>query len=160
MIEAVNSLIANAQVVRGTAAQTDPAHAYAANPDKVQETATVVGASAEQSTVGVTETASAGQAPYVSPRVVVDIRYKKPILEFRNGQTGDVEHQFPTEFALELQARQEANSQKASATSKAKAEELLQQLEPVKKIVSSEAQAAVSAYAKAGQTSTGTDSAT
>ena len=39
MIEAVNSVLANASLVRGNAEQVDVSKSFAANPDRVQEAA-------------------------------------------------------------------------------------------------------------------------
>ncbi len=84
MIEAVNSVIANASVLRGPAEQASAARSFAANPDRVQEVIL---------------------APYVSPYIHVDVNYDKAVLQIRDGDTGNVLKQFPSEAALEVQSR-------------------------------------------------------
>ncbi len=79
MIEAVNSVLANASLVRGAVEQQSAAKSYAANPEKVQEVA---------------------QAPYVSPYISVDRQSNKAVLQIRDSDTGDVVRQFPTEGQL------------------------------------------------------------
>jgi uncharacterized FlaG/YvyC family protein len=98
MIEAVNSVVANVQVDRASAAQVDAARAYAANPDRVQE--------ARQEVV---------QAPYVSPYIHVDVEYDKAVLQIRNPDTGDVLKQFPSETVLEARLRAEASRESQAA---------------------------------------------
>ncbi len=93
MIEAVNSVVANASVLRGQAEQASVARA-AANPERVQEVI---------------------QAPYVSPYISMDLNYNKAVLQIRDGDTGDVLKQFPSEAALELRSRQLAAKSSAPA---------------------------------------------
>lgn len=97
MIEAVNSVLQNAQMVRASAVQMSTADSMAANPDQVQKVAAMP------------------QAPYVSPYIHVDVNYNKAVLQLRNGETGDVEDQFPSQTALEAQARKMARQNVASA---------------------------------------------
>lgn len=85
MIEAVNSVIANASALRATAEQASAARSFTANPERVQEVV---------------------QAPYVSPYISMDINYNKAVLQIRDGDTGDVLKQFPSETALEFRSRQ------------------------------------------------------
>jgi hypothetical protein len=85
MIEAVNIATVNAAVLRGSAEQVDVARSLAANPGRIQESA------------------SQPQAPYVSPYIFVDVNYNKAVLQIRNGDTGEVENQFPSESRLRLQ---------------------------------------------------------
>lgn len=84
MIEAVNSVLQTAQFVRAQSEQASAVDSFAANPERVQK---------------------APQAPYISPYIHVDINYNKAVLQLRNGETGDVENQFPTKSQMEAQAR-------------------------------------------------------
>lgn len=83
MIEAVNSTIVNATIVRGVAEQMDSS--------SVSPVATVLPAS------GSDAAPSAPQEPFVSPCIAVDLSFNKPVLQIRDTQTGDVKRQFPTE---------------------------------------------------------------
>lgn len=85
MIEAVNSVVANASVLRGVAEQASAARSYAANPERVQEVV---------------------QAPYVSPYISIDVAHNKAVLQIRDGDTGDVLKQYPSEAALDVISRQ------------------------------------------------------
>jgi hypothetical protein len=85
MIEGVNALIANAANVR--VEQTSVIRSFAANPGRVQEAA------------------SAPQAPYVSPYIHLDLNYDKAVLQIRDGDTGDVVRQYPSESSLESTRR-------------------------------------------------------
>lgn len=87
MIEAVNSVISNAVLARGSAEQQSVVRSYAANPEKVQEVA---------------------QAPYVSPYISMNIDYNKAVLQIRNSDTGDVIRQFPSESQLEAYRKAQA----------------------------------------------------
>jgi hypothetical protein len=89
MIEAVNSVLSNASVLRGPSEQVDSA------------AVTVVAESAQS-------VANAPRAPYISPYIFVDVNYNKAVLQIRNGDSGDVLQQFPSESTLE--ARQRAES--------------------------------------------------
>jgi hypothetical protein len=88
MIEAVNSVVANASVLRGQAEQASVARSFTANPERVQEVV---------------------QAPYVSPYISMDINHNKAVLQIRDGDTGDVLKQFPSDTALEFRSRQVAS---------------------------------------------------
>ncbi len=79
MIEAVNSVLSNASLIRGVAAQQSTEKSYAVNPEKVQEVA---------------------KAPYVSPYISVDQASNRAVLQIRDSDTGDVVRQFPTEGQL------------------------------------------------------------
>ena len=96
MLEAVNSVLQTAPFVRGNSDQISTVDSYAANPDRVQH--------------------AAPQAPYVSPYIYVDVNYDKAVIQLRNGDTGDVEDQFPSEAALQAAARQAAKRQVSSET--------------------------------------------
>lgn len=87
MIEAVNSVISNAVLARGSAEQQSVARSFAANPERVQEVA---------------------QAPYVSPYISMDINYNKAVLQIRDSDTGDVVRQFPTESQMEAYRKAQA----------------------------------------------------
>lgn len=80
MIEAVNSVLSNASVSRGIAEQQSAARSFAANPQKIQE--------------------SAVRTPYVSPYISFDRNFNKAVLQIRDSETGDVVRQFPTQTQL------------------------------------------------------------
>ena len=84
MLEAVNSTLANASLVRAVADQASSARSFAANPEKVQEVV---------------------QAPYISPYVYVDVNYDKAVLALRDRDTGDFLTTIPSDAKLEAQAR-------------------------------------------------------
>jgi folylpolyglutamate synthase/dihydropteroate synthase len=84
MIEAVNSVVANASVLRGQAEAVSTVRSLTANPERVQEIA---------------------QAPYVSPFIYVDVAHNKAVLQIRDSDTGDVLKQFPSDTTLEIRAR-------------------------------------------------------
>lgn len=87
MLEAVNSVLQKAPMVRGTAEQVSSADSFAANPDRVQKIA---------------------QAPYISPYVHVDINHNTAVLALRDSETGDFLTTIPSETRLESRARDEA----------------------------------------------------
>jgi hypothetical protein len=87
MIEAVNSVLANASLLRGHAEQGSSARSFTANPDRIQE---------------------APQAPFVSPYIIVDTNFDQAVLQIRDSNTGDVLRQFPSESALRARQSQEA----------------------------------------------------
>ncbi len=89
MIEAVNSVIANAQVLRSFAGQG--------------------GADSPQN-AGEGEGISVPKAPYVSPYISVDLDYNKAVLQIRDSDTGDVLTQFPSEASLKARILQEARN--------------------------------------------------
>lgn len=84
MIEAVNAVVANASLLRGSAEQASAARSFAANPARVQEVI---------------------QAPYVSPFIYVDVNYDKAVLQIRDSDTGDVLKQFPSEQTMAIRSR-------------------------------------------------------
>lgn len=90
MIEAVNSVIANANLSRGSAVQAS----VAAQPQR--------------------EPAELPTAPFISPRVSFDSTSNKAVLQIRDSSTGDVVNQFPSESRLRAlqaqQARENASS--------------------------------------------------
>ena len=84
MIEAVNSVLANASLSRGSTVQ-------ASNAARV-----------EPQTV-----AQAPQAPYISPYIALDYNTNQAVIQIRDSDTGDVLTQFPSESRVrELQAEQ------------------------------------------------------
>lgn len=87
MIEAVNSVVASASALRAQAEQASAARSFTANPERTQEVV---------------------QAPYVSPYISMDVNYNKAVLQIRDGDTGDVLKQFPSDTALEFRSRQVA----------------------------------------------------
>lgn len=89
MIEAVNSVVSNATLVRGAAEQQSVARSYAANPERVQEIP---------------------KAPFVSPYIRVDTNFDKAVLQIRDSETGDVVRQFPSESQLEAYRRAQAST--------------------------------------------------
>lgn len=86
MLEAVNSVIQSAPVVRGNAEQISTSDSFAANPDRIQK---------------------APQAPFVSPYISVDSVNNAVVLQIRDGDTGDVKESFPSKTSL--QAREQEN---------------------------------------------------
>lgn len=93
MIEAVNSAVANAALVRGTtdqAAQARPATAISVPSADAGGGRQVV------------------LAPYVSPFVYVDAQFNKAVLQIRDSDTGEVQRQFPSEQTLQARAVAEA----------------------------------------------------
>lgn len=87
MIEAANSVLAQAPLIRGQVEQQSTARNFAANPNQVQV---------------------APQAPYISPYVHVDVNHDKAVLQIRDPDTGDVVRQIPSEPMLEAMRRQSA----------------------------------------------------
>jgi hypothetical protein len=85
MLEAVHAVLQSAPAVRPQAEQVSTAESFAANPDRVQKAPPL-------------------QAPYVSPYIFVDVALNKAVTQIRNGETGDVVGQFPTEASLRARA--------------------------------------------------------
>ncbi len=95
MLEAVNSVIANASVLRqqgeqaavsGSAVSLNQSASGAASPEPLR-------------------------APYISPYVHMDLNYDVAVLQLRDSDTGDVLRQIPSE--TRLQADQRAKSAEA-----------------------------------------------
>ncbi len=84
MIEAVNSVVSNAPLIRGSLDQTNSARA---------------------TDVEIEVSAAAPQAPFVSPYVYVDVNFDTAVLQLRDSDTGDVLRQFPSESTLEARRR-------------------------------------------------------
>ena len=98
MIEAVNSVLQTAPFVRANNEQISTADSFAANPERLQRAP------------------QAPQAPFISPYIYLDVNYDKAVIQLRNGDTGDVIDQFPSESALQARARQSAQQQVARET--------------------------------------------
>jgi hypothetical protein len=79
MIEAVNSALASGTAVK-TQESVPSARSYAASPGKIQDVAI---------------------APYISPKVRMDVDFDKAILEFRSAETGDIIAQTPSKQQLQ-----------------------------------------------------------
>lgn len=86
MIEAVNSALQNASLLRASAEQTSVAESFAANPARVQKVAP--------------------RGPSLS--IFVDVNYDTAVLQYRNVETRDVIDQIPSETLLQARARDEA----------------------------------------------------
>ncbi len=83
MIEAVNSVIANANLSRGNTAQASTA-------EKIN-----------------LEAPSAPKAPFISPRIALDGAANTAVIQIRDSDTGDVLTQFPSESRIRaIQAEQ------------------------------------------------------
>ena len=97
MIEAVNSVLANASLSRGSAVQ-------ASNSAKVSQ-----------------EFTPPPRAPFISPRIALDTSVNKAVIQIRDSDTGDVLTQFPSESRIRaiqaeqaLQAAQSASQESLS----------------------------------------------
>jgi hypothetical protein len=90
MIEAVNSVVANAPLIRGNAESA--ASSRAAAP------------------------ISAPKAPYISPYVHLDVNYDMAVLQIRDSDTGDVVRTIPSEGSLQsrVDARTAASEARVS----------------------------------------------
>ena len=95
MIEAVNSVISNAPLIRGNADQVAASNNFAADAAAVEQVA------------------RAPLAPYISPYISLDTNYDKAVLQLRDSETGDVVNQFPSEQTL--RSRQRAESAKLNS---------------------------------------------
>jgi len=152
MLEAVNSVLQAAPFVRPQAEQTNAADSYAANPERIQH--------------------APPQAPYVSPYIHVNVNFDTAVIQLRNGETGDVEDQFPSDAALAARARQnaarEAAQQSAAqdaiavpAKESQSAEAVVQQQQTApqpqqqRAAITSQQQAAFAAAARAGNSNAG-----
>jgi hypothetical protein len=95
MLEAVNSVIQSAPVVRANAEQISTSDSFAANPQRIQK---------------------APQAPFVSPYISVDSINNAVVLQIRDGDTGDVKESFPSKTSL--QAREQENRRVSNETTR------------------------------------------
>lgn len=100
MIEAVNSVLSNASVIRVAAEQQSTVRSYAANPERIQE---------------------AAKAPYLSQHIALDGRSNKAVLQIRDTDTGDVLRQFPTEGQLKAYRVAQQFSDRRAAEAKSNA---------------------------------------
>ncbi|MCC7305716.1 MAG: hypothetical protein IT558_05595 [Alphaproteobacteria bacterium] len=128
MIEAVNSVVSSAPLARGNTDQVDVAQSYAANPSRVQQARPLP------------------QAPYVSPYIHVDVNHNKAVLQIRDGETGDVVRQFPSETTMQLQ-----NAVVQAETAQANVH--VPGSDTAQASANAEAQAAAAAFVRAAQTS-------
>lgn len=120
MIEAVNSVLANAPYTKAVVEQQSVVRSFAANPARVQE---------------------APQAPYISPYIHMDVNFDKAVLLLRDADTGDVVRQIPTEGQLEAYRRAQNAQLKQSQPAPTQ-----QQIDPVAQVsVQSSSQVATSA---------------
>lgn len=91
MIEAVNSVLANASLSRGSAAQ-------ASGSAKID-----------------LEAPDTPRAPFISPRVAIDTSANRAVLQIRDADTGDVLTQFPSESRIRaIQAQQSLEAAQAA----------------------------------------------
>lgn len=89
MIEAVNAATASVALSQSTSSQTDVQVSASASP--LEE---------------IGDAPQAPRAPFVSPFIAVDTEFDRAVLQIRNGDTGEVIRQFPSEGRLENQARE------------------------------------------------------
>ncbi len=89
MIEAVNSAVANASLIR-------------ANGDQSQQARLSSIASSSNTEDGV----ELQLAPYVSPFIEMDTNFNKAVLQIRDSSTGEVQRQFPSETTMRARAAQ------------------------------------------------------
>ncbi len=112
MIEAVNSSVASASILRAGAQQVNSTVAA-----QVDATAPI---------------AEAPKAPYISPHITVDVSYNKAVLQIRDSDTGDVKDQFPTKSKLaeirRAQAQQEQGREVARRQAKLQTAEISQKV--------------------------------
>ncbi len=99
MIEAVNSVLSSAPLLRGNAEQVSSAQAL-----------DVASGVDTQGAVNVPK------APYISPYISVDLDSNKAVLQIRDSETGDIVQQFPSEHRLrqhrsEIVAQQQSSSE-------------------------------------------------
>lgn len=91
MIEAVNSVLASAPLVRqNTDSQSGGA---LQNNTQLESVRTIV------------------QAPYISPFISVDVNFDTAVILLRDAETGDTVRQIPSEGALEARRREQAIQQ-------------------------------------------------
>lgn len=97
MIEAVNSAVVNASLIRGNTDQVDVARVEITTGDGP----------------------SAPRAPFISPFISIDNNFDTAVIQIRDSETGDVIRQFPTEQTLSTRQRQaqlaESSQSNASA---------------------------------------------
>lgn len=89
MIEAVNSVVSNAPLIRIAADQVASSRSFAGD------------------TLAVESVARGPVAPYISPHISVDPVFDAAVLQLRDSDTGDVVDQFPSDKALRQRAHRE-----------------------------------------------------
>lgn len=129
MIEAVNSVVLNAPLVRGG----------------VKNELSQPSVQVEQISSGAV---SAPQAPYISPFISVDYDYDRAVVLIRDSETGDTIRQFPSESRLQQIVRAETVSADRQAEVSTDVGGGDAQASPEVSEVSSSAQAVVSAEAQ------------
>lgn len=92
MIEAVNSVVSNAPLIRVAAEQVAASRSFAGDA------------------IAVESVARGPVAPYISPYISVDPLLDAAVLQLRDSDTGDVVEQFPSDKAL-LQRRQQERAE-------------------------------------------------
>jgi hypothetical protein len=90
MIEAVNSVLSSAPLLRQSAEQQSAARSNIAAPESVQAVV---------------------QAPYISPFVSVDVNFDTAVILLRDSETGDTVQQIPSEGRLVARRREESARQ-------------------------------------------------
>jgi len=95
MIEAVNSATASATLSRGVANRGEPS----GNPVPLE---------------ALDGAPEAPRAPFVSPYISIDPNFDRAVLQIRNGETGEVIRQFPSEGRLQQQAREQARVEQST----------------------------------------------
>jgi hypothetical protein len=143
-VEAVNSVLQTAPIVRANAEQTSTGDA-SGNPNRVQRVAL---------------------APYVSPYLTVDVHTNTPVLQIRDSNTGKVVDQIPSQLNLQskLDNAPAPASQATPAESQVQAQSQPQQSIPVappapqqnNAPATAQQVAAFAAAAQAGNTNAGT----
>ena len=89
MIEAVNSVLSNAPLLRANAEQANAARSFASTP-------------------GAEQISRIPQAPFISPYISWDKTHNKAVLAIRDSDTGDILRQFPSQSRLEQINREQA----------------------------------------------------
>lgn len=84
MIEAVNSVLSNAPLVRAGTGQVDASRSLSSGADKVQ---------------------AVTSAPFISPVIAMNVEFDTAVLEIRDSGTGEVVKQIPSDNRLEAQRR-------------------------------------------------------
>ncbi len=98
MIEAVNSVVSNAPLVRIAADQANVARAFASNPTNVAQPAG----------------ANLPSAPYLSPFIAWNNDFGKAVLQIRDSESGEVVNQFPSDSRLRAQLGQAIGNELAA----------------------------------------------
>lgn len=107
MLEAVNSVLSNASLLRGQSEQQSSSRALAANPESVQVVP---------------------QAPFISPYIHIDVNYRTAVLALRDRDTGDFLTTIPSDATLQAQAQDRARRAQVEAVSSQVAQPQQQQV--------------------------------